>query len=106
MRKISLRNDAAELLREQKENGETLSDAVERLAGGDTDDESGVARLSSDREERAEQLAAGVLTGSDIMQINKEGMTRREYLAEQYGIDPAEYDAEDELLADLRAQKQ
>lgn len=102
MRDISIRTRAYKKLKEQQNSDETMSDVVERLAGSSSGGGSGVSQLSSRREEKAEQLASRVVTGIDLVEIQERGVSRREYLAAEFGVDPADYTDEGELLADLR----
>lgn len=45
----------------------------------------------------AEQLAGKVLNLNDLQRLNREGLSKREYLAEHRGVDPAEYQTEKAL---------
>jgi len=62
--------------------------------------------MSDDHElqaKRAEEQAQSVLTARELMEIEAEDRSARSYIRDEYGLDPSDYETEDDLHAAVRA---
>ncbi|SEH60558.1 hypothetical protein SAMN05192561_11214 [Halopenitus malekzadehii] len=78
----------------------------EQLAGtpnprGEGGDSNGQTPSDEDLE-RAEQLAGGVLTASERLEVNSADVSEVEYLRQEYDVDATEFDTESELRDAIR----
>jgi len=69
-----------------------------RGEGGEGDD----STPSTEDLDRAEQLAGGVLTASERLEVNSADVSEVEFLRQEYDVDATEYDTESELRDAVR----
>lgn len=71
---------------------------------GTTDPSGGSGEPDEEQQAEAEALAESVMTVRDWRAVESESLSKREYVADQYGVDPIEAESESQLRRKIDAQ--
>jgi hypothetical protein len=94
---MTVNDSTYEQLENSAQDDESAADALRRILQSPQAKE--VLADTGDASDEVEALAAGALTIEDLRAMERTGQSPAEYLSAQYGLDPAEYSDEAELLA-------